>query len=412
MGRRGRIIKVVLRLITLLALSPALWSQIPASFDGSMVYDLSNGPIPYNQNPNNEISQLNSKLNFEPRHGYLLSVLKSLKIPVSSQTLVFSKTSFQAPLIFPSAPRAIYFNDDTYIGWVKGADYLEVSTADPTLGAVFYVLEQEPKLKPRFQRHDDCLQCHHSARTAGVPGHIVRSVYTQPSGQIHTNTSNFVTDHRSPMAERWGGWFVSGKSNFKHLGNQLFPELDAAGIIKTFDSPAWPTPTSDVVAHLVLAHQATGHNYIARLNYESRAALHLQHIMNEMDHKPDTVEGWSESTRRRISSAIEATVRYLTFADEAPLPKPIVGDSTFTQDFSQQHPLKHFNLKTRLFEYPLSYLINTKSMKALDPVIQAKFEERIKQVLLSEAGHGEYSKLDAERAREAWRIYQNANPRN
>jgi hypothetical protein len=134
--------------------------------------------------------------------------------------------------------------------------------------------------------------------------------------------------------------------------------------------------------------------------------------MNEMDHNPDTVEGWSESTRRRITSAIEATVRYLTFADEAPLPKPIAGDSTFTQDFAAQHPLKQFNLKTRLFEYPLSYLINTKSMKALDPVIQAKFEERLKQVLLNEAGHGEYAQLNSERAREAWRIYQNANPRN
>ena len=108
-----------------------------------MVYDLQNGPIPYNQAPDNQITQLKTRLLYEPRHGYLLSVLKALNIPLSSQTLVFSKTSFQAPLIFPSAPRAIFFNDDTYIGWVKGADYLEVSTADPALGAVFYVMEQE-----------------------------------------------------------------------------------------------------------------------------------------------------------------------------------------------------------------------------------------------------------------------------
>jgi hypothetical protein len=395
-------------LVALLALS----AQVPASFEGSMVYDLAHGPINYKQTPDNEVSQLKTRLSFEPRHGYLLSVLKAFNIPLSSQTLVFSKTSFQAPLIFPSAPRAIYFNDDTYIGSVKGADYLEISTADPALGAVFYVLEQEPTPKPRFVRHDDCLQCHHSSRTAGVPGHIVRSVYTQPSGQIHTNTSSYITDHRSPMAERWGGWFVSGKVDFKHLGNQLFPELEVSNAIKSFDSPAWPTDTSDIVAHLVLAHQATAHNYLARLNYETRAALQLQKVMNEMDRKPDVEASWSESTQRRIHAAIEATVRYLTFADEAPLPGPITGDSTFATDFQKKHPLKKLNLKTRLFEYPLSYLIESRALSALDPLIKQKLDARLGQVLLEEAGKNSFSQLDPARAREAWHIYQNAHSRN
>jgi len=391
----------------------AVFGQIPASFDGSMVYDLAHGPVRYDQVASNEISRLStSKLHFEPRHGYLLSVLKNLKIPLSSQTLVFSKTSFQAPHIFPHAPRAIYFNDDTYIGWVKGADYLEISTADPVLGAVFYVLEQEPKIRPRLERHDDCLQCHHSARTSGVPGHIIRSVYTQPGGQIHTNTSNYVTDQRSPMAERWGGWYVSGKIDFPHLGNQLFSDLETGRKLKPFDSPAWPAQTSDVVAHLVLAHQSAGHNYLARLNYETRAALQLQKVMNEMDHKPDIESSWSESTRRRITNAIEAAVRYLTFADEAPLPSAITGDSDFSMEFERRHPLKKLNLKTRVFEYPLSYLIESKAMSALEPVIREKLDQRIEHVLLEEAGENSFSQLDPARARQAWRIYQDAHSRN
>lgn len=377
-----------------------------------MVYDLASGPVSYQQAPHNQITQLKAPLQFEPRHGYLLSVLKALRIPLSSQTLVFSKTSFQAPQIFPHAPRAIFFNDDTYVGWVKGADYLEISTADPQLGAVFYVLEQEPRANPRFVKHDDCLQCHHSARTAGVPGHIVRSVYTQPSGQIHTNTSSYVTDQRSPMAERWGGWFVSGKVGFPHLGNQLFPDLETGRTLKRFDSPAWPAQTSDVVAHLVLAHQATGHNYLARLRYETRAALQLQHVMNEMDHKADGEDTWSESTRRRIHNAIEATVRYLTFADEAPLPSPVEGDSTFAEEFERQHPLKKLNLKTRVFEYPLSYLIDSPALAALDPVVRQKLEQRLAQVLLEEAGHGAYSNLDPQRARQAWGLHQHAHSGN
>jgi len=399
----------MLSLTALLILS----AQAHPSFEGSMVYDLANGPVKYAQAANNEITTLPAaKLQFEPRHGYLLSLLKSLNIPLSSQTLVYSKTSFQAPHIFPHAPRAIFFNDDTYVGWVKGADYLEISTADATLGAVFYVLEQEPKSRPRFERHDDCLQCHHSSRTSGVPGHIVRSVLTQPSGQIHTNTSSFTTDQRSPMEERWGGWYVSGSIPFKHLGNQLFPTLETSNPIQTFDSPAWPAQTSDVVAHLVLAHQATGHNYLARLNYETRAALDLQRIMNEMDHKPDTESSWSESTRRRITTAIEATVRYLTFADECPLPGPVSGNSAFQAEFEKRHPLKKLNLKTRVFEYPLSYLTESKAMTAFDPIIREKFQRRLEQVLLHEAGTGNYANLDPKRAREAWRLHQNALSRN
>src|SRR5690242_17694429 len=50
------------------------------------------------------------KLEYDSKHGYLISVLKQLKVPVSSQMLVFSKTSFQRDLISPQSPRALYFN--------------------------------------------------------------------------------------------------------------------------------------------------------------------------------------------------------------------------------------------------------------------------------------------------------------
>ena len=38
--------------------------------------------------------------------GYLLALLEKLNIPVESQVLVFSKTSFQRHKISPSTPRA------------------------------------------------------------------------------------------------------------------------------------------------------------------------------------------------------------------------------------------------------------------------------------------------------------------
>ena len=109
--------------------------------------------------------------------GYLRSVLKLLYVPVSSQGLVFSKTSLQLFRISPSNPRAIYFNDNVYVGWVRSGEVIEVSTADPNLGAVFYTLDQTASTNPKFVRRAECLQCHSSRSTKDVPGHIVRSIF-------------------------------------------------------------------------------------------------------------------------------------------------------------------------------------------------------------------------------------------
>src|SRR5271163_1491581 len=83
-------------------------------------------PINYrSENLNDPVANLQKrldrgevKLDYEPGHGYLRSVLRALHVPVSSQTLVFSKTSFQYPKISPEKPRALYYNDDVYVGQV------------------------------------------------------------------------------------------------------------------------------------------------------------------------------------------------------------------------------------------------------------------------------------------------------
>src|SRR5262249_11361289 len=112
-----------------------------------------------------------ASLAYDSRHGYLPAVLKALEIPVSSQVLVFSKTSFQRTLISPAAPRAIYFNDDVYVGFVQAGDVLEFSAADPDLGGTFYLMNQAETAKPALSRQThDCLQCHASGKTEDVPG--------------------------------------------------------------------------------------------------------------------------------------------------------------------------------------------------------------------------------------------------
>jgi hypothetical protein len=151
-------------------------------------------------------------LTYEPGKGYLVSLLQALKIPISSQMLVFSKTSFQRELISPETPRALYYREGTYVGFVQNAPVLEIATQDPQLGATFYLLEQKPQSKPRFVRQvHECLQCHESGLTKGIPGHLMRSVFPDANGQPIFTAGTYITTDQSPMRERWGGWYVTGK---------------------------------------------------------------------------------------------------------------------------------------------------------------------------------------------------------
>jgi hypothetical protein len=161
------------------------------------------------------------KLQFDEKNGYLPSLLKELKIPVESQVLVFSKTSFQRDLISPARPRAVYFNDDVYVGSVREAPVLEISVADPASGALFYTLDQEKKDHPVLQQHNnECLQCHGTGMlTDGLPGHMMRSVSTDENGTAILSLNNFVTTDQSPLRERWGGWYFTGSVGKQpHLG--------------------------------------------------------------------------------------------------------------------------------------------------------------------------------------------------
>src|SRR3954471_9553427 len=124
------------------------------------------------------------KLKYDAERGYLPAVLEALKVPVSSQVLVFSKTSFQRDRIDPAHPRALYFNDDVYVGFVQGGDVLEIVATDPVNGPNFYTLRRAKKAKgPAFERQtDSCLQCHASSATGDLPGLVVRSVYPDGDG--------------------------------------------------------------------------------------------------------------------------------------------------------------------------------------------------------------------------------------
>ena len=117
--------------------------------------------------------------------SYLPSILELLDIPVSSQCLVFSKTSLQINYISPRKPRAIFFNDDCYVGTVQGSNIIELTAIDDQLGSVFYTLElpsqhidEAPENPTIIRDRGQCLSCHATTRTERVPGVLVRSVFS------------------------------------------------------------------------------------------------------------------------------------------------------------------------------------------------------------------------------------------
>lgn len=377
-------------------------------------------PINYNSAPlTDRVSRLQEqvargdvKLKFDEKNGYLRSVLEHLDVPISSQMLVFSKTSFQLRRIMPNRPRAVYFNDNVYVGWVQHGDVVELSSADPQLGAIFYTLRQKETDSPRFVRdRGQCLTCHASSRTAGVPGHLVRSVYAGRSGQPYFGSGTFTTDHRSPFKQRWGGWYVSGThGSHRHMGNvtvtdakqpeQLDTERGAnlADLVQLFDVSPYLSAESDIVALMVLEHQTQMQNLITRAGFETRAALHYDKVMNRAMDRP--LDHRSDSTIRRITAVTNKLVDYMLFVDEFRLQDSVRGTSRFAEEFTARGPfdaggrsLRELDLKHRLMKYPCSYLIYSEPFDHLPAPAKECVYRRLFDVLSGSEQEGRFSHL-------------------
>lgn len=332
------------------------------------------------------------KLDYAPNGwGYLPAVLKQLNINVDSQVLVFSRTSIQTSHISPRTPRAIYFNDETAVGFVQNGDVLELSASDPKQGAVFYSMDTEKTDRPEFARRDDCLRCHQGAPTMGIPGLLVSSVHpiTDAEGR-DSHGSAYITDDRTSFAERWGGWYVTGTHGSQvHLGNnpELTDPLNPGRALKEgtqnvtsledrFNTARYLAPTSDIVALMTLEHQTRMINLMTRIGWDARIAL--REGKGTLD----------PAARDRINPEIEETVGYMLFVDEEPLKEPVQGVSTFTKTFAERGPrdpkgrsLRDFDLQKRLFRYPLSYLIYSAAFDGMPDVVRERIYRRLYDIL-------------------------------
>ena len=338
-----------------------------------------------------------ARLAQEPAHGYLTALLKELNVPATSQLLVASKTSPNKALISPKTPRALYYNDQVSVAYVPSADLLELAAADSKLGVVFYTLSQRATERPRLQRDDRCLECHASAKTLNVPGILVRSFLTKDDGEVEL-LSGLLVDHRTPLADRWGGYFVTGQHGKQsHRGN-LFGtaaiarhekdplcNANVTDLAPLLDISRYPSAGSDIVALLTHEHQAHAQNLLTRVHYDTVNALR----------RGDSL--------RPAYPAIEALLRYLLFVEEVPLTSPVRGTSSFAQEFQKAGPrdekgrsFRQLNLQTRLFEFPCSYMIYSSSFKTLPLEARQHVYRRLWDILDGQDRSPEFAKLSPE----------------
>ncbi|HLK69719.1 MAG TPA: hypothetical protein VKU19_40095 [Bryobacteraceae bacterium] len=311
-----------------------------------------------------------AQLDFESGpFGYLPSLLQHLDLTIDSQTLVFSKTSFQSSKISPRNPRAIYFNDSVAIGYVPGGEVLEVASLDPRQGVVFYTLDAQKSDRPLLHRRDVCLKCHQGPATQGVPGIFVGSVFPNPMGSP-SPAGAIITDHRTAFADRWGGWLLSSLGQGSRADSVAIDPAEPETLSRVrpvFDASRYLSPTSDPVALMTLEHQTQMTNLLTRLGWEAR-----------MGAGPSDKE-------------IAAVVRYMTFADEAPLRHPLAA-SAFSKAFARRGPcdrqgrsLRDFDLQTRLFRYPLSFMVYSPQFEALPAAIKARIGRALDAALAGTA---------------------------
>ena len=337
-------------------------------------------------------------LRFDRRRGFLPAVLDTLDVPVESQTLVFSQTSLQSDFIGPGNPRAIYFNDDVAVAWIRGAPALELAALDPRQGVMFYALSQRRRARG-FQRPRSCLECHVSDATLGLPGLAVGSAVIDPEGVPYVSIP---VDQRTPISSRWGGWYVTGETGLgPHVGNTVATDPDEPMLLEDeanfnlpdvedrFDTSGYPTPYSDIAALMVLEHQTHMTNLLVRTGWEFRVATHEGSVTQALFRAPAAVGGDAAGGENAtLRAAVRALVDYMLFVDESPLADRMVGSAGFEAAFEARGPfdrrgrtLREIDLDLRLFRYPCSYMIHTAAFDALPADAKDAVYRRLWQVL-------------------------------
>jgi hypothetical protein len=313
--------------------------------------------------------------------------------------LVFSTTSLQLSLISPANPRALYFNEEVYLGYVPGGR-IEIVSLDPELGGIFYIFDIPKDTKPlRIERSERCMNCHAGEDTGHIPGLVIKSVVPGPSGGSLTAYRQAQTGHGVPFEQRFGGWHVTGRHGITNHWGNLTGRFVSGDITKIANPPGerfnwgkFPVGTSDILPQLLLEHQAGFVNRVVEASYRARTALHANG------------EKLSNAQSEELDAQAEIITRYLLFADEAALPPGGVGgDGAYKADFLRTRratrggiSLKDFDLRTRLFKHRCSYMIYSPVFAGLPAAMKLRVYQRLGGALSLEKPEKQYAYLLAE----------------
>lgn len=308
------------------------------------------------------------KLDTESDKAFLTSLLQALNIPVSSQLLVFSASSLQSEIINPRNPRALYFNEDTYLGWVPGG-LVEIIAEDPDMGPMFYVFDRlrPGGAVPRVTRSTKCMNCHAGNATRRLPGLVAESLLVSRAGSSLETYRRDVQGHQIPLETRFGGWHLTGQHNLSSTKANIMgiPNAGKNQIVPVepgqySDLSLHLLPTSDILPHLVNEHQ---------MGFENRLVYAIYTVRQL---KSDDKGMLGAAAKAEIDERAQEMARYIMFADEAKFPaKGMVGDETYAKDFLRDCKLsktglslKDLDLKTRMFKHRCSYMLYSDTWKA------------------------------------------------
>jgi hypothetical protein len=441
LNRKAKHFSRFLLAVALSAVSASALGQSAEPRQSQLRYDYDYPTIGYSQTAtHNRIARLQQRLErgevtlkFEKPRGYLDSILRALDIDPSSQSLVFSKTSLQVSAINAKTPRALYFNEDTYVAYVQGTGLLEFNTFDSALGPVFYTLDNRQPQQAGFERENSrCLACHDtfSMLGGGVPRFLVMSSFVDANGQMVTNDTSIETTDATPIAERWAGWYVTGQSGTQaHLGNIIFKPGDVRANqvvdlpriqrinINTLDglvdTRPYVTGTSDIVALLVFEHQVGVENWIVRANFKSRTLLARQGESAD-------AKTWAELSpkmQRMLRPMMDSIVRALFFVNAAPVNDRITSSSGFDKWFQARGPhdskgrtLRQLDLKTRIFTYPLSYMVYSEGFEGLPAFARDYIYHRVHDVLTGADTSPDFANISPEGRKAALEILTATKP--
>jgi hypothetical protein len=409
-----------------MALRPALLFAAALALPGTLAAQhhepFEDPPINYSATvPVDAVSRLNAaaakqaeEIRGWPARRRLRWLLEQLQVPVESQLLVFGKTSLQRALISPTNPRALYFSDEAYVGWVPGGA-VEITVFDPVLGATFYVVDaQQPETAPLIARSPECLLCH--AHHDHTPSLRTRSVFPDAAGEPLAGSGSANVEPATPLAERWGGWYVTGRTaGLRHRGNvtgqtteDFTGDAGLRGEVRATlppdpDGARYPRATSDIVALLMHDHQVHVHNVLCAANQQARIALFRWPAMRELLQLPaDSAP--AGSCLVVLNSQAEKVIAALLCRGEAAFPAGgVQGDGAFEKVYAatrradtRDRSLRDLDLRTRLFKYRCSPLIYARTFEAMPKELRTVVLRRLSVGLRAAQPAQEFAHLPAD----------------